>query len=62
MPAAGLPAEFPTVKNAITMSLFRLLYRSDSELTGSDRAVRDDAFAIADTAAARNATEASPGR
>ena len=37
------------------MPLFRLLYRSDSELTGSDRAVRDAAFAIADAAVLRNA-------
>ena len=37
------------------MPLFRLLYRSDSELTGSDRAVRDAAFALAEAAAIRNA-------
>lgn len=36
------------------MSLIRLLYRSDSELTGSDRAVREAAFALADEAHARN--------
>jgi hypothetical protein len=36
------------------MANVRLLYRSDSELTGADRAVRDTAFAIADRAAKRN--------
>ena len=36
------------------MSLIRLLYRSDSGLTGSDQAVREATFAIADDAAARN--------
>ncbi len=45
----------------IAMSLIRLLYRSDSELTGSDRAVREEAFAIADAAAARNASEGVTG-
>ncbi len=37
------------------MSLIRVLYRSDSELTGSNRAVREAAFAIADAADASNA-------
>jgi hypothetical protein len=37
------------------MAILRLLYRSDSELSGADRAVRDAAFAIADAAAERNA-------
>ena len=36
------------------MPLIRLLYRSDSELTGSERAVREAAFAIADVAAVSN--------
>ena len=36
------------------MPLIRLLYRSDSELTGSDRAVREAAFAIADASHAAN--------
>lgn len=36
------------------MSLIRLLYRSDSELTGSNRAVAEAAFAIADAANASN--------
>lgn len=36
------------------MPLVRLLYRSDSELTGSDRAVREAAFAIADASHVNN--------
>ncbi len=36
------------------MPHIRLLYRSDSELTGSDRAVREVAFEIADAAHATN--------
>ncbi len=43
------------------MSLIRLLYRSDSELIGSDRAVRAEAFAIADAAARRNARDGVTG-
>ena len=41
------------------MALYRLLYRSDSELTGADRAVREAAFAIADMAAERVAARAA---
>ena len=37
------------------MPLFRLLYRSDCDLTGSDPAVREAAFLIADHASERNA-------
>ena len=37
------------------MSLVRLLYRSDSELTGSDHAVREAALVIAEASAASNA-------
>jgi Sensors of blue-light using FAD len=43
------------------MALFRLLYRSDSELTGADRAVREAAFAISDAAAERNQREGITG-
>jgi len=39
------------------MAHVRLLYRSDSELTGADRAVREAAFAIADRAAEQNALD-----
>ena len=43
------------------MALFRLFYRSDSELIGGERAVREAAFGIADTAAERNAREGITG-
>jgi hypothetical protein len=43
------------------MALFRLFYRSDSELTGADRAVREAAFEIADAAAERNRLEGITG-
>lgn len=43
------------------MSTIRLLYRSDSELSGSDRAVREAAFAIADAARGRNDAEGVSG-
>ena len=43
------------------MSVTRLLYRSDSELTGSDRAVREAAFEIATASAVRNASEGVTG-
>ena len=43
------------------MQLIRLLYRSDSELTGSDHAVREAAFAIAEKARARNARDGVTG-
>ena len=36
------------------MAITRLLYRSDSELIGSARAIREAAFAIADDATLRN--------
>ncbi len=39
------------------MPVTRLLYRSDSELTGSDRAVRESALAIADASRLRNARD-----
>jgi hypothetical protein len=43
------------------MALFRLLYRSDSELTGADRAGREAAVAIAATAAERNLRDGITG-
>lgn len=43
------------------MGLVRLLYRSDSELTGSDHAVREAALAIAEAAKIRNASEGVTG-
>ena len=43
------------------MSNIRLLYRSDSELSGSDRAVREAAFAISDAARERNSAEGVTG-
>ena len=43
------------------MALIRLLYRSDSELTGSPRAVRDAAFSIADASRIRNQAEGVSG-
>ena len=43
------------------MSVTRLLYRSDSELSGSDRAVRESALAIAHASRTRNAAEGVSG-
>ena len=43
------------------MPLVRILYRSDSQLTGADRAVRESAFQIAEHAAARNAEDGVTG-
>ena len=43
------------------MPLFRLLYRSDCDLTGSDRVMRDAAVTIADHASERNAAAGVSG-
>ena len=43
------------------MALIRLLYRSDSELTGSSRAVREAAFAIAEESCVRNSAAGVTG-
>jgi hypothetical protein len=43
------------------MALFRLFYRSDSELIGGEDAVREAAFGIADASSERNARDGITG-